>query len=430
MQRQQRQHMADIHPAQFGKATYSDVEVASFLNESKRRIGAIIFDCPGGLRVTKSFWGRQMVFKSCLALNVMLLLVILGLASSRKGLTYTTKTTSLVECELNMDVLRAHVRDSGQEVCSRRVAYSPAAWEQDFVANMSSYQCGAEEYAVGAVQGICPALCERVRLYTPLVREWVRSVQNQSAWHWRPTSAIQQGTWSSFMITTSCPNGLTTTTEAPIEPLVSFLRHPLALCLDGDRSHVLDKSYMLIGVPASISAGRRFLFDIGASEFLSGAGGASQSWFVESYRTVLGVDFDRIFCWEYGGNQADRLRETPFEILTKTSYFVIPASGEPNKCHNPWNFIREVCKPGDFVVVKLDMDTPEVETALVEQLLQDHSLARLIDDFYFEDHVSKSPMEYHGWRSGIERPKHHDLARSIKIFAQLREMGIRAHSWV
>jgi hypothetical protein len=274
----------------------------------------------------------------------------------------------------------------------------------------------------------CPALCERLNLYKSFVHEWLRVVKDQGASKLMPPSTtIQQGTLSSFMVTTSCPNELTKTVEASIEPLVSFLRHPLALC-NGNTDHVLDKDYMLIGVPESINTGRRFLFDIGASKYLSGYGGASQSWFVERYKTVLGVDFDRIFCWEYGGDQADRLSETPFDVLTKTSYFVIPASGERSDCHNPWNFIKEVCKPEDFVVVKLDMDTPQVETALVEQLLEDKELAGLIDDFYFEDHVSKNPMMYHGW--GETENFDHDLERSIQIFAQLREMGIRAHSWV
>ena len=42
---------------------------------------------------------------------------------------------------------------------------------------------------------------------------------------------------------------------------------------------------------------RAFFFDVGASIYNTGAGGASQSWFVETYRRG-GVEFDRIFAWE------------------------------------------------------------------------------------------------------------------------------------
>ena len=71
-------------------------------------------------------------------------------------------------------------------------------------------------------------------------------------------------------------------------------------------------------------------------------------------------------------------------------------------------------------------DSPTEET-LVEQLLADDGLVALIDEFYFEHHVSHgSPMAYHGWGHRVPR----SLAQSYDLFARLRRAGVRAHSWV
>lgn len=45
------------------------------------------------------------------------------------------------------------------------------------------------------------------------------------------------------------------------------------------------------------SVSRNYLFDLGASLYTSGEGGASQQWFVDVYRE-RGIEFDRILAWE------------------------------------------------------------------------------------------------------------------------------------
>ncbi|KNC71723.1 hypothetical protein SARC_15735 [Sphaeroforma arctica JP610] len=120
------------------------------------------------------------------------------------------------------------------------------------------------------------------------------------------------------------------------------------------------------------------------------------------------------------------MQDTPADILVKSSFFAIPVTPEVGSLHNPLQYIKANCREEDFVVFKLDIDTPAVETALAWQLL-DADIAHLIDEFYFEDHVSGSPMCFMGWTWGW---KDHDLATSIKYFQDLRKLGIRAHSWV
>jgi hypothetical protein len=79
----------------------------------------------------------------------------------------------------------------------------------------------------------------------------------------------------------------------------------------------------------------------------------------------------------------------------------------------------------DFVVVKLDIDTPVVETLLVEQLRSNPSLSKLVDVFYFEHHVQLRELIGNWGVVGNVSVK-----ESMELFVDLRRQGIVSHSWV
>eukprot|EP01134_Creolimax_fragrantissima_P005201 CFRG5201T1 len=299
--------------------------------------------------------------------------------------------------------------------CTKTKEYFPSPWEMFWVNNMSDLQESTREWKKG-----CAAMKEKA----PFVEEWVKYAKaNLNA-----NSLSESGEWSKevfsyFKTTVRCEGEDPVVEEEPIEPLVGFLRHPMFLCFSGNFR--VDKDYLIPSFISSWGSGRNFYFDAGASTYLSGAGGASQGWFVEEYRTH-GIEFEHIWGWEAKGEQKSLLRETPKDIVAKTSFFAIPVSAEVDHMHNPIRFIKQNCKEEDFVVFKLDIDTPVVETPLARQLL-DPEVAKLIDEYYFEDHVSGNPMEHYGWTTS---EKDHDLANSIEYFYKLRKLGIRAHSWV
>ena len=97
--------------------------------------------------------------------------------------------------------------------------------------------------------------------------------------------------------------------KIPIEPLVSFLRHPKHFCNDiqglGRYGLHVNKDYMYPLMLSEIYPieeripryAQKFFFDLGASLYNKGFGGASQEWFIETYR-ARGIDFDRILAWE------------------------------------------------------------------------------------------------------------------------------------
>lgn len=91
----------------------------------------------------------------------------------------------------------------------------------------------------------------------------------------------------------------------------------------------------------------------------------------------------------------------PLKIFGRTSYYNIPASKDMNAKTNAFTVMKEICHVDDFVVMKIDIDNPEVEAAMINTILNDRSVSILIDELYYEHHVSHSPMEKRGWAEGI-----------------------------
>ena len=92
-------------------------------------------------------------------------------------------------------------------------------------------------------------------------------------------------------------------------------------------------------------------------------------------------------------------------------------------------------QPEDFVVVKVDIDTPKIEAELMRQLIMNDDkaldddgvkLSELIDELYFEHHVWGSGLSPTWAGYGMDG----DMVGSYTLFTQLRNIGIRAHSWV
>ena len=225
---------------------------------------------------------------------------------------------------------------------------------------------------------------------------------------------------------------------------------------------------------------RTFFFDLGASTYDAGGGGPSLRWFIDTYRYVhvsvtdsepvfshflpftlqatfsdqkvfrfdlfvssflrreSGLQFQRVFAWEAAEVKPAKIFEgMPNDLMTSISYFNIPVEDTKGK-NNPWRYVRDLTRPEDFVVVKIDIDTPDIEIELMRQLLMDDDktnsfededgvrLFELIDELYFEHHVWGSGLSPSWAGSGMDG----DMVGSYTMFSQLRNLGIRAHSWV
>eukprot|EP00964_Phaeocystis_antarctica_P082243 scaffold51567_cov64-Phaeocystis_antarctica.AAC.1 len=99
-------------------------------------------------------------------------------------------------------------------------------------------------------------------------------------------------------------------------------------------------------------------------------------------------------------------------------------AGKPN----PASFLQmlaSACKPEDFVVVKLDIDTPAIEQTIVAVLAQRPDLTALIDELFFEYHFYFDGLDF-GWGKNVQG----DVGTAIGTMYRLRSLGIRAHFWI
>ena len=312
------------------------------------------------------------------------------------------------------------------------VQYRPSAWEAEWrstIAPLVQY-----DEPRNWTQG-----CNFVAQEMAAIKAWLEFARlRRPAYRWanKPPepSAEAKEALSFYATLDACTKRVLSL--APIEPLVGFLRHPEAHCpqFPGSKNwivKVISKDYL---IPAwhseawSHGRTRALFFDMGASLYHTGNGGASMSWFVNQYR-MRGIQFERIFAWEAKlYTDAVIYATMPAPIVDRISYYNLPANVTPGAKHNPWRTLRAVAAQADFVVVKIDIDNPSIEEALLGQLLADRSLSALVDELYFEHHVLNTPMWHYGWKGGTVT--NHTLVHSYDLFSALRELGIRAHSWV
>jgi hypothetical protein len=217
--------------------------------------------------------------------------------------------------------------------------------------------------------------------------------------------------------------------KVPIEPIMGLLRHPNAVCVSSEEKEIVRKDWLILPSAGHLYAHQRpasvILYDIGASLYKTGFGGASQEWFVQEF-AARGMAFDHIYAWEAIKHAPEEIfQDIPRDMLHKIRYYNVAVQQDPQALHNPIRLLKASAKPQDYVVVKLDIDTPWLELALMQQLLADEDAMRLVDELFFEQHTGGSPMTKYGWEHVLD-----DITDSYALFTELRVRGVRAHSWV
>ena len=285
--------------------------------------------------------------------------------------------------------------------------------------------------------------CSRMDAFSRETDIWLDTIASLE--QGKVSTPMDDAVFSSFISTHDC-NGDIVKKKTWIEPLSHGLRHPRALC--GGGAGLVDRDYLLLANrndflnPATsrheLRGGcakrscQNIYIDLGASTWNSGLGGPSQSWFYTIYDRH-GLDFDRLLLWEARPTPAEEIFSgLPQHLWHKYQYFNWPASSNSSDPSSPLNILKKIAQTGDFVVLKLDIDTPEVEMVILRELMNDPDLLELVDEFFFEYHVLFKPMnmDWFGSENPSPRPTSDTLADSYKVFRTLREKGVRAHSWV
>ena len=205
-----------------------------------------------------------------------------------------------------------------------------------------------------------------------------------------------------------------------------------------DRSVVVPPHLLLQLDPVLRSRGapRILLFDMGASYFgywenpgqagkLEGAQGSSHFYTAMARRQLK---FDHVWAYEY--EVLDPRKEwasIPADLYADFTFVNSGVLGDPASHANPWNTLLQQARPSDYVIVKLDIDTPDIELALMDQLLQEPALQQRIDELYFEHHVLVPDMAKYWGTDPAKLPQ--KMNDSYEMFTKLRQLGVRMHSW-
>lgn len=174
---------------------------------------------------------------------------------------------------------------------------------------------------------------------------------------------------------------------------------------------------------------RRLYFDAGASDWNNGSGGPSLKYFVNVWQRS-DIKFDEIYAFEMT-TEATKFYETvPQEYKLIANYQQCAVSSQPQDHSKEHPFlpylIKEKAKDDDYVLFKLDIDSPHVENGNIDFILQDEDTH--IDELVWEHHVAGNYLMTE-WGD----PKLLDqvsLRGSYDYFLKMRQKGIRAHSWV
>ena len=122
---------------------------------------------------------------------------------------------------------------------------------------------------------------------------------------------------------------------------------------------------------------RTVFLDMGASlDFHSGQ--ESPAMYVTKLYSKFGFHFDHIYAFEVTPKDARQVyQKVPPEFMHSYHWMNIGVSAEVDSQYNPLSSIIKRFDKDDFIVVKLDIDTPHLEYPLVLQLLGDEYVTDL-----------------------------------------------------
>ena len=222
-----------------------------------------------------------------------------------------------------------------------------------------------------------------------------------------------------------------------IEPLVSHLRHPISCCehmytygsniMGGSTQQQCGRmngfytsrgQYLAPSTKRIHEKARKFYFDAGASHWSKGKGGPSLPFFTRVWKRQ-GIVWDHIYAFE-GRTTKDAFDATvPKEWSEQVHYQQTWVRSKPDdtSMSGPFlpDFIKNLTHKEDYVLFKLDIDSPGVEEGNIEYLLDEkNDILEYIDEFLYEFHLEE----------GQKMSKWYD------VFLALRKRGVRAHSWI
>lgn len=148
------------------------------------------------------------------------------------------------------------------------------------------------------------------------------------------------------------------------------------------------------------------------------------------------MSFDRVISFEKSLlKPSDFWSGVPMKWQPFWSFFNIPVTTTPQSSASspsPLRFIEQLASPEDFISFKLDIDFPDIEIQLAQEIAANaNNITSLIDEFFFEIHFHCEIMMQCGWRKDAPAVGGLPLDRLsiLTFFQEFRKKGIRSHFW-
>ena len=339
-------------------------------------------------------------------------------------------------------------------------SYEPSQWENEWRRGEESGERRDRECEVLAQPDEVRRSVQLINAVTGLVL------------HGKPVPPGSDSLFSRMIYSRRCGPNLKDTGQRRvqlIEPLIGILRDPLTICprprrvkdevyesFDLGESPIQSKRHFLMGPAAPWTdtpddpnswrvggfnpwtsdatnrgesrAGQNVLMDMGASLYdgwQGDAGAVGARWFVDRFKRHH-LSFDWIVSFEIQKHDPDHIyMSVPDDILPHYIYFNQGVEKSPNGRWNPWRILQGMgMTPHDYVVIKLDIDVPDIENALIDQVVNDPRIRRLVDEMFYEHHVNVKAMRP-AWGTDSSLT----MLDSYRLFGYLRSKGVRMHSW-
>ena len=100
-----------------------------------------------------------------------------------------------------------------------------------------------------------------------------------------------------------------------------------------------------------------------------------------SFIVPSGVVLERVGCM-----RRQYWSVVPDEYVSRLHFYNTGFDTNTSHAAHPMNIIRAIFKPGDVVIIKLDIDNSELELSVIKEIEDNPVLIRMITEMYFEMH--------------------------------------------
>ena len=221
-----------------------------------------------------------------------------------------------------------------------------------------------------------------------------------------------------------------------IEPLVAQLRFPLTECIE-DRPLLADFASYIIPPPNLDRVnGRTILYDIGSRDW------SRMEYVVEEWASHA-INFTYIITYATNGNEQDDafLTTIPDKHASRVVRHYLELADAPTSDNNQVflpSIIQDETHPDDYVLLKLDRTNAHRKESIVQYIL-DHdpkndgsALPLHVDELLWEINASGNYVLESWFDENLQFDELSSmtLIEAYQKLLALRNMGIRAHSWI